>query len=340
LQLLRYFLKRSQLDTVQPILNGTFTTPKCLSENALHLIRDSLSKGVVLYLVRSGGWRAEKFLRKSQPKLGRIWERSTVEDLTLRFSAVSLELLIWLTANRLSEKATNFTFEVSGSTPADQLLAFLIYEGMIPDQENTHTARKLSFFAQNPLCRLFYPEHFQGAQAPELPDFKPWLSGLGAVILEAMQPLLCERWLFLERSKGQIGDWNLMRDRGHAEGAVLTALTQAAESNQRLDLLRFILETLSRLLSREIQAAFWIGGLHGNAPARLADRLDTQRVALSLVRTTERFQAWERRARTAGYLDEDYAESKFFLAEWDRVNGNAILNTATRVLQEIEPLRG
>lgn len=339
LRLLRYFLKQLPFDQAQPLIHATLTVPPCLSANAIHLIKDSLAKGCVLYLVDSGAWRNEKFLRKSQPKGGRLWERSSLEDRTLRFSAESLEILVWLTANRFAEKASQLSIATERLTPADHLLVFLIYQGLLNDQESALAARTVPLFANNPLCRLGYPDHFAGPPTLPLPDFTPWFGGLGSLILESMQAIFRDRWLLLERTKGQIGDWNHMRDRGRSEWQVLESLCQAAEKAHRLDLMRFFLDVLSRILTGDMSPSFWTGGLHGNAPARLADRLDTQRAALSLLRTVERFHRWERRARTSGYLDEDYAESKFFLSEWERFEGNRIVHISERVVQQIEPLR-
>lgn len=339
LRLLRYFLQQLPFDQALPLLQATLTPPKCLSANAIYLVQDSLSKGCVLYLVESGGWRNEKFLRRSQPKSGRLWERSSVEELTLHFSAQSLELLIWITANRFVEKATQLSIDVARLTPADQLLVFLIYEGLLNDQESLLAVRTVPLFAANPLCRIGYPDHFAGTQGLPEPDYAPWFRGLGSLILESLQTKFRDRWLFLERTKGQIGEWNFMRDRGRAEFQVLESLCNAAEVSHRLDLLRFFLDVLSRILTGDMSPSFWTGGLHGNAPARLADRLETQRAALSLLRFVERFHGWERRARTSGYLDEDYAESKFFLSEWERFDGNRVASIADRVVQQIEPLR-
>ncbi|MBO0701018.1 MAG: hypothetical protein J2P46_21665, partial [Zavarzinella sp.] len=84
---------------------------------------------------------------------------------------------------------------------------------------------------------------------------------------------------------------------------------------------------------------FWTGGLQGSGPPRLADRLETQRNALAVLRSAERFRAWERDARRSGYLDEDYAASKFWLGEWERFDFTTVADRAERVLQQVEPLR-
>ena len=73
---------RSPSSSTSPVCTPPRTDrPKCLSADAVHLVLDSLSKGCVLYLVRAGGWKRDRFLRDGEPKFGRLWERSPVEKL-------------------------------------------------------------------------------------------------------------------------------------------------------------------------------------------------------------------------------------------------------------------
>jgi hypothetical protein len=193
-------------------------------------------------------------------------------------------------------------------------------------------------FVRNPLCRLAYPDDFAAPKPEPVPDFKPWFSGIGSYILESMQTVLRNRWLDIENTKGQIGDWATMLQRGRVQLQVLDAFTEAANQANRLDLTRFLLDVLSRLLTNDLNPTFWIGGLQGSGPPRLADRLETQRSAMALLRHAERFRQWEQRARTVGYFDEGYAQSKFWLGEWERFNGDSVYNRADQVLRQLEPL--
>src|SRR5262245_3243173 len=59
---------------------GKLMMPPGLSKACLHLVRDALSKGCVLYLAKVGGWRREKHLRGGQPLSGRIWERTPLQE--------------------------------------------------------------------------------------------------------------------------------------------------------------------------------------------------------------------------------------------------------------------
>ncbi len=340
LRIVRFILKQVPAEQAMRLIHERLERPLCLSEAAVHLVRDSLAKGVVLYLVRSGAWKRDRFLRHGEPKFGRLWERTPVEQLTLSFSKPVLDFLIWVTSTRPKEEKKTWQTDVKQLTHADQLFFFLAYEAMRSDSDLGAVLRTSPVFHTNALVWLTYPNDFAGDQAATLPTFDSWLTGPGSFILEALQPVLEARWLETERSKGQIGDWTQMSQQGAVQFRVSEALTQAANTANRRDLVRFLLAVLARVLAAgEMQATFWTSGLQGSGPPRLADRVETQRNALAVLRQAAKFRTWERDARRSGYMDDDYATSKFWLSEWDRFNFGIIAERAERILQQVEPLR-
>src|SRR5205085_4308781 len=127
---------------------------------------------------------------------------------------------------------------------------------------------------------------------------------------------------------------------GATEYATLTAFLAAAEAANRTDLARFVLKTLSTLLAApDVAPSFWLGGLHGSGPPRLADRLETQRAGLAVPRQAETLARWDRKARAVGYFDEDYAASQLWKEDYESMNGPQVAATARRVLDQLEPLR-
>jgi hypothetical protein len=145
--------------------------------------------------------------------------------------------------------------------------------------------------------------------------------------------------LATERGKAQTGDWNQMRLLGRSQERVLEQFLRDADGAGRPDLARFVLGAAVELLAGDLTPAFWIGGLQGTGPARLADRLEIQRSALAFLRQIDRLQRWERRARTSGYFDEDYAIGQLWKADWERADGDAVAARAQALLRQIEPLR-
>lgn len=339
LRILRFFLKQAPAEQSLRLINDRFDRPKCLSADAVNLVRDSVAKGCVLYLVRAGAWKRDRFLRDGGAKYGWLWERTPVDRLTLSFSKQSLDFLMWVTAHRPKEARPVWQSDDASQTIGDRLLYFLAYESMRADADLAAAMRASSTFAENALIWLTHPNDFAGAQI-DVPTFDVWLNEPGSLILEAMQPILEHRWLEIERSKGQVGDWSQLHQQGLVQGRLLQAFTQAANDAGRRDLVRFLMNVMSRLLSNpDMAATFWIGGLQGTGPTRLADRLETHRNALAVLRSAESFRGWEHDARRSGYLDDDYAVSQFWLGEWERYDFGTIADRAERVLQQLEPLR-
>lgn len=339
LRIVRFFVKQVPAEQAMRLIHDRIERPKCLSAAAVELVKDSLSKGCVLYLVRAGAWKRDQFLRNGSPKFGRLWERSPVEQLTLEFSRHALDFLIWATAHRVKEERPSWQTPSDDCTVADRLLFFLAYEAMRGDADLAATLRTSPAFNNNGLVWLTYPNDFAGETLP-VPAFDMWLTGPGSFILEALQPVLESRWLEIERTKGQIGDWAQLNQQGQVQGRVIEDFAQAVDAAGRRDLVRFLLAVMARVLSMpDMAPTFWTGGLQGAGPPRLAERLETQRSALAVLRSADRFRNWEQSARQSGYLDEDYAASKFWLGEWERFDFSTIAGRAERVLQQIEPLR-
>lgn len=339
LRMLRGFLRPSPGDTPEKSgAAGRLALPKCLSPACMHLVRDTLGKGCVTYLARAGGWRREKHLRQGRPIMGRLWERTPVPELGLSFSKYSVELLMWLAAGR-PDKNQSWDPPEQQLTVADKFLMFLAYDGL-RETEARQTLTSRALFVQHGLIRLFFPEDFAAAAATQSMDMGTWTTGVGASILEAVQPRLHRRWLELERGKSQIGDWGRMRGIGLSQERALQAFFEACESAQRPDLARFLLKVMAELLSRDLTPAFWISGLQqAGAPPRLADRLETQRCGLAALRQLERLAGWTRRGRSTGYLDEDYAIAQLWLADWEHYRGDEITVIAQQLLRQLEPLR-
>src|SRR5688572_16546990 len=91
LGLLRFLLHQAPLGQALPLLDAKLGRPRCLSRDAVALVKDTLAKGVVLLLARSGGWRAERHLREERVATGRLWDRTTPERLGLSFSRNALD---------------------------------------------------------------------------------------------------------------------------------------------------------------------------------------------------------------------------------------------------------
>jgi hypothetical protein len=337
LRLLRCFVRNVPPEQALPHVLERNPRPAKLSRACVELVEDTLAKGCMLFLARAGGWRRERFLRGGRPRAGRLWERSDPAELALTFSRHALEFLLWVTAQKPGDSDPPLTLPDAELTPADRLLLLLAYDALRDTEAGPALLAKPAF-ARHGLVRLAFPEDTTALEESD-PDFAPWMTGLGAAILEAVQPWLADRWVRLERGKAQVGDWKALAALGQAQERVLTAFTDAAERADRPDLVRFVLHSAGVLLAPDLPAAFFFSGLQGTGPPRLADRIEVHRRALALPRHLGRLAAWVRRARGVGYLDDGYAVSQLWLADWERLRGDELAARAEGLLRQVEPLK-
>jgi hypothetical protein len=336
LKIARAIVGQMPIDQALPHIGERSSRPKVLSPAAAELIAETLTNGCVLYLARVGGWRRERFLRDGKPREGRLWERTPPTDMPLQFSRHSVEWLLWLTAERPDDAQASLILPEAELKPADRLLLFLTFEALRESEFGT-ALRVRPAIATNGLVRLAFPQEFTAATLE--PIFAPWLHGLGSAIIEAIEPWLIERWIQIEQHKREIGDWPALAALGREQDRMLTMFTTAAESAGRPDLVRFLLRVAAAVLTPDVSKDMFSGGLQGTGPARLGDRVEVLRMAVAVPRQLLRLRDWERRARTIGYLDEGYSVAQFWLADWERLDGDALAERAEKLLTEIEPLK-
>jgi hypothetical protein len=334
IQLTRHMLQQDMGDQLGMLIAGRQTMPKCLSANCVHLMKDTLGKSCILFLARAGGWRRERYLRDGQPVEGRIWQRSTADELRLLFSRHTLAFLVWLACG-CSSDVSSWNPAIEELTAADQLLLFVAY-GSFRDTTTMTVLRTKSAVTQNLLCRLYYPGDFAGVASPVTTGI--WTHGVGSCILEAMQPHLLTRWLEMERSKAMIIDWEQMRRLGQSQTVVLDSLISSVAGAGRRDLVRFLLRLFNEFLTPDLTLGFWISGLFGTGPARLADRLETHRAALATLRVLEPMSQWTRQARGTAFYDESFAAAQLWLSDWEHFRGDEMSAIARRLLRSVEPL--
>jgi hypothetical protein len=225
-------------------------------------------------------------------------------------------------------------------TVGDLLLLFFAHEGLrdTPERVGAAALRTRLPFVEHGLCWLAYPEDFTAAPEEHTPRFAVWTTGLGACILEAMQPHLAARWLAVEGGKERLSDPKAMRALGRSQDRVLTAFLDAVEQAGRLDLARFLLTAAGSLLGPHAHAGMWTGRLH-LAGLRVADRVATYQAASAFLRHLDRLQSWERRARGVGYFDEGYAASQLWKAHWEQGQGDALQGRGQTIVRQMDPMR-
>lgn len=340
LTILRFFLRREpQRNALSRILEAR-ERPPCLSRAAVRLVQDSLAKGCVLVLCRGphwqragNGWMRERYLRDGRPREGRLWERTDPHEMGLRFSKGALEFLLWITAEKTDDpKARGPDLAEKSLTPADWLLMYLAYTAL-RQTPLASTIRTWPVFVRNPLCRLAFPPDFPRATKPI--DFAPWTKTLAGCILEGLQSELTAAWVEAEGKKGQTSPWQQLQEDGRAQERELDAFLSALEAAGRCDLARFLLRALQTGVTADAAAGRWVAGLQ-SAGTRLADRAETYRCALALIRQLDRFQRWAASARCVGYFDEGYAAAQLWLADWEQCQGEELTRRGLALQRQLE----
>lgn len=340
LRLLWYFLRREPPERALPVIENHCAVPPCLNRGAVDLVKDALAKGCMFLLARRGGWRRERFLRGERVVEGRLWERTPPAELGLKFSAHTLDFLIWITANRPGDKDPPWRPLEKDLTLGDRILLYFAHEGLrhVAEGLGAPVLRQEQPFVEHGLCWLAYPEDFTTAPAGARPHFAPWTNGLGACMLEALQPELARRWIEVESGKERIADPQAMRVLGQAQERVLSAFLDAVEQAGRMDLARFLLQAAAVLLGPHAHAGMWASRLN-MAGQRVADRAATYQAATTFLRMLDRLQAWERRARGVGYFDEGYTASQLWKADWEEVRGDQLTDRARAIVHQLDPMR-
>ena len=341
LTLAKFVVGEIPADQARKLIDNKISTPPpCVSGQCVRIAQDIIGKGVMLRLVRAGGWRRERFLRKNEPVIGRIWERIPLNERTLDFSAGPLAFLFWLTQERPTDR-TEFVSAIRAETAADEVFFMLALDALAPLKENYLAIANLPAFRNNPLCWLTHPVAVSGTPNAQVASFEKSFTGTRLAVLECLQAELTKRWIRTEREKSLQTNWIAMRQQGAAEQLVLTAYLEAVNKADRWDLARFVLNSNSTIILGQPNPApsFWLGNLRTSPPPRLADRLETQRLALALTRQMETLRQWNQRAKTVGHFDEGYTAKQLWKADWEAAQGDLVAVHAHTILERLEPLR-
>lgn len=338
LTILQHLLGHSAGDAIR-LINESRPRPPCLSASAVHLVRDRLAKGCIQFLVRGGGWRVERILRNGDLASGRAWDRTPLVERTLSFGKQSLEFLMWLTSENPRKPSVPWRPASGKAAAADEFFFAIALASLESEAEIVTAVVEKSPFAENGLARLACPAAFGAFDLP-VSDFLTWFEPPRSAILECLQHWLAMRWLRSERAKGQTADWAKLGQQGRSENAVLSAFIAAARRADRPDLARFILDASAMAFGRSDRTPeYWIGGLEGVGPSRLAERLAIRRAAVAMPRSVGTLAEWTQHYRGVGYFDEGYVAAQYWKEEWDAYGGDVLAERARSVVEAVEPLR-
>lgn len=334
IRILRTIVGQTPVDQSQPIILREMDRPRCLSRACVQLVQDTLATGVPLLLARQG-WHSERTIRGGRVVDGRLWQRATLEQLSLDYSPHSLEFLIWLTAENPAHVGTRPKIPVESCTRGDCVLLLLAFICLREIPQALPNLIHRPVFLTNPLVTLTFPDDFADAVFAGAPEFRPWVAPERAWLIEAMQPWLRDRWFEMEIQKRRLTASEKLKAIGDAQQAVLDAFLTTCGQADRRDLARFVMDVAVRLLRSH-------SGMDGNQPwfervqvgdLRIADRQAVYEAGFALLRSLERFDQWNQSARGIGFYDEEYETSQLWKSDWERWNGDAIVRQAREIVQ-------
>ena len=309
LTLARAIMGLGQYTPIEDLLRDRHTVPERLSPGAMHVLRDTLSKGAVLALARCGGWRRQRYVDAGQERSGRLWERHPPP--ALHFSPLCFHTLRWLLEQPLVKHGSKSLDAEGTLTPADELFLYLCCR-LVAGTPCAKAVGEQALFRRSALCWLGFPELF-GAAPPKLTAaaFAPLLAD-GGWLPEALRADLAHRWRRLEESKRLLHEPEVLLALGTAQEAVLSAYLDAVESAGRRDLAGFLLEAGRPLL--EQPASRWVEGLSLNASLGL--RASAARAAGGFLRSLSRLARWDADHRAVRFFDDGYEAAQLLLSEW------------------------
>lgn len=342
LRILQGFFGRVSSDQVLRLVTAESRCPKCLSRNAVELVKDTLQKGVPAYLAQHDGWKRERFLREEQIAEGRLWNRTPPDQLGLTFSKQSLRFLIWITANHPNQPQEKFKSNEEQLTTGDRFLFYLAYESLRGTDPVRGLLEQPTFTNHSLLWLMALADLLEyETKPPKQWNFAPWVTGAGAAIVESLQTRLTERWQQMESQKIRINQPETMRRLGTRQTKILTQFFDAVEHAERRDLCRFFLLAIDRFLraTRSREAA-------RNTPLfrmemkdmRLADRMKVYQSAAAGLKQMERLDLWNRTARSTGFYDEGYTAAQLWKADWEHYEGDRIAAEVKDRLSALELL--
>jgi hypothetical protein len=221
-------------------------------------------------------------------------------------------------------------------TIGDQVMMYLAIHGTLGTLAQVRVSRHPRL-RTSPLVWLAFADHLIAPHGVELPaelvtgdpaavvaaavppeaQFAALCTGVGAIVVEAVRPLIGARWALVERAKLNLRHPATMLAIGSAQDVVLARFLAACDRHHRRDLASFVLDAAAESLR------FASGPPAGqlDPQASLAMRARARLAAGALLRAVQTWAAWDREHRGVRFLDDDYAHSQELLRRFEAIGG-------------------
>jgi hypothetical protein len=309
--------------------------PVELGSNAMTALKEILSKGLLLALVRRGGHASRRSTRSdgSASKRGRLWERHPPPD--LRFSAATMDLLRALHEQPLGEVDIGSEEDAPPLTAADEafyLLAATACAAVAPGG-----VRRLVVAGRSGLVRAAFPLAF--ATSTRAADFTRLCDGAYAIVVEAMRSLLASHVFGIDAERRTFRDPALASRVATAIERGPRAFVERCIAAKRPDLGLFVLDGVRRLLEARAAGGSEYFVVRAAPGATLEQRQQLARGIVPLFETALRYRAVASAAQASGFVDEDYDASQALLEQLEPWIGGDF-DRAASVVRELSSFGG
>ncbi len=303
-----------------------------LRSGALHAFQQILARGGALALLRRGGWRRQThYDARGGVSASRLWDASPAP---LVFSSVSFEVVRWMTLEPLGSPGAACAPQLTPRGSGDELLIYLACALLSDVGLSLEPIGPL--VAHTALAQLAFPDALVRLP-PTVVDAPERVAELLhlPVLLGGLQADLVDQFLLRQsRRISALTDLNQIARIGRLMEARLNVLLAAAQTHDRLDLLRFVAEGCEEVL------AFSAPRLGQSATLR--EQQQAAQEAAVLLRIAARVGGRYEALRRVGFVDDAYERAQALLTAWERyapalVRARAALPTAGRDSRRVTP---
>jgi hypothetical protein len=309
------------------LIAGARTMPAKIGPTAAGLIGDAFSQ-IWPALWKRDGARPGASVTNGGIVRGRGWERHSPP--ALKFTTASIAILRWMIANGLAGSNVE-KLPAQKLALGDQIVIYLALDITAGTPAQTIVARQ-PFVRAAPLVWLGYA-NLMAAGSADPPAFDELVTGVGAIVVEALQRDFAERWRAVELGKRSITEPEALVALGAAQDATLTGFMAACDKAGRRDLAGWVLDAALPQLERGVPPI--PTDLDPTKPLSL--RAAARNAAGALLRGVAKWQEWDDRHRGVRFLDDDYQAAQLLLARFERV-GRAGVDRNAAWLAELAAL--
>ena len=294
-------------------------TVTTLGPTAMHVLTDTLSKGVVKTLARLGGARPRIRPDTGSVKPARVFEARPAPRIA--FGPYTFELLRWLANTPLGARDSAARFDATPGTLGDELCAYLALR--VVEGERLERAVASSPGLRTPLTWLGFARMLarHGDARAVVPPIHPLLATEDSrIVVECLAGDLARRW-----TASAVWDESDVLQAEHAvriglvERSVLDYFLEAVEKIGRWDLATFVIDAASRVLPpgakpRDVAAR---AAPRVRAEGTLRARTEARQRAGALFHALGRLGKKRDELALTHFIDEGYDVAQATLSSWE-----------------------